>query len=273
MASFLIHYVVGIELVKKMELKYGVKLDHFSYNDFILGNLIADSISNSLLKQQKKDDNYENKNVKMYTHFRNKNDLDLCVQIPQLDIFIKKYKQLLETNYSVLGYLFHLYTDVLFFEYLFKLSFKFIDKEMNETKFFSKLKYVKILKSGRLYTYDEFFSSNSRCGIYNDYTVMNKLILEKYKICFNLNELKSGAKHFINPGIREVKYEDIFNILNQINEFIFNSYLSSSSILYVFKESDIYNFLSYVPDCFLEEYNDIVINLLNSGVNKKKIKN
>lgn len=242
MASFVMHYIIGEQFLKNISMN---KIDE---NNFRLGNLVVDSIGK---ENYSKDDKLE---YKMVTHFREVSDMNKCVQLPNVDNFTKKYKDLVVNDTSVLGYLFHLYTDRLFFEYLSKNVIKYYDKNMKETNKLSDVLCIKALNSNQIYTLNEFYSGN-KMGLYSDYSKMNAYLIDKYKPNFNYEELKEFSNtSFINPGIEEINYNNVIEILNKMNSILKNSKDKKSTDLKIFKKEEIDKLIPLVVDSFNQTY-------------------
>ena len=77
----------------------------------------------------------------------------------------------------------------MFFNDLFRDTFVCLDKDGNETKYIADLVSMQVKKSGEVSPVEDFWSHDSNVSIYHDYTVMNKLLLEKYGTCFDAEKL------------------------------------------------------------------------------------
>ena len=108
------------------------------------------------------------------------------------------------------------------------------------------------------------FSFDSDFSIYQDYTKMNKILLDKYNIVFDYKKLIYFAKSFNNPGIEEVDYNNIFNVLNETENFIEASYNIQDLSLCVFDYVTVDRFIGDVVDNFISTYEEIVLNLLHN---------
>ena len=125
MASFVIHHVAGIEFLKRIEKEYNVYFTEEQKSQFLLGNLIVDSIKTNFhipkgldeeeLAFLKKEYYQKIQEEKVKTHFRMMEDEEVFIQIPVVEKFVEKYQHIIQTNLSAMGYLFHLYTDKMFF--------------------------------------------------------------------------------------------------------------------------------------------------------------
>ena len=278
MASFVIHDVAGEVFLKELKEKYGIELSDIDTNKFLMGNLIVDSskyklvIPDNLSDEELKKIKLAHRKIvqqeKISTHFRGLDDLDKCIQAPIPDKFVEKYNYLFDKDISVLAYLFHLYTDKVFFNDLSIKSFKCLDDKYNETKYISDLKYMQTLKDNKIHDFKEFWSPD---GIYSDYTKMNKLFLEKYNIKFDSNALLSSTKYFINPGIEEVDYNNVSSVINKTSKFISDSYNLDNTDLKIFDIEIVNEFISFVVSSFMETYSEIIEKSLNNNVKINKL--
>lgn len=282
MASFVMHHTSGVELINKLSREYGIKIGEENIYNFLLGNLIVDSsnlkltipsgLNNEEVSLIKKTYQKKVQEEKISTHFRDNGDIDLCIQVPNVGKFLQKYNNLVSSDFSALGYLFHLYTDKMFFEYLFDKTFECLDNEKNKTVYAGELRFIKILKNNNLVSAEDFFNGEKSESIYNDYTVMNKLVLMHFQILFDASKMQGHINDFINPGIEEVNYQNITSVINKTNIFIRESYEVENNALNVFKEEDVYNFIEYISNKFLDEYRDVIVKLINSTIANKDVK-
>lgn len=276
MASFVIHNIAGERMLKLLEDNYGVSLTEKEKTDFIFGNLIVDSsklnfqnVTGTSEQESKKNFRKMIQEEKKNTHFRN-DDTDLCIQVPNLDKFETKYRHLLVKEMSALGYLFHLYTDKMFFEGLFKATFDTLDKNMMSTIYTSETKMIKVKKNNKIYTIDEFWNNDSKNSIYNDYTTMNKILLAYYGSNFNKEYLLSRVATFINPGIEEVDYNNITSIINKTASFINDSYNNENNYLNIFDEEDVKEFINNIAIDFINKYYELFKIISSRNIKKYK---
>ncbi len=249
MASFIMHYVMGKEFLHLLEKTYSYPLKEEEKNAFLLGNLIPDSRS---FKAEASTVQGE----KFYTHFKSKENLGRCIQTPVLEIFISKYKSLFKEDFSVLGYLFHLYTDKLFYEEFFPKNIIHLDAKGDPTLYQKDVCFIKVLKNGKVYTPQAFWS---REGIYHEYTLLNKWVLKEYKTTFEKEALISYMPYFKNPGISEVDYQKGYEIIQKTASYVEESNnLSSDEPFAIFSMDVIKSFMSQVGPHFLTTYKDVV---------------
>lgn len=269
MASFIIHTIAGEKFLHDLENAFNIILTDYDKKMFLLGNLIPDSLAlETTIPENLSSIELTNYKIKLKdkireekrsTHFRNPENEELCLKIPDPDLFINKYQGLLNEDLSVLGYLFHLYTDRIFFSNLFPKTFINLDKNQKETKYNKESVYIKIKKNNLVVDSKEFWAGTSDFNIYNDYTAMNIMLLKLYGTSFNEKDFLEFAKiHFKNPGIEEVEYERIFEIIRKTQHFIEESYKTTQSELAVFTESDIIEFINQLSEQFIIEYKYII---------------
>lgn len=276
MASFVIHNIAGERLLKLLEENYGFKFTLEQRDEFLLGNLIVDS---SRLKFQKVEGKTTEESKKIFrnmvqqekiaTHFRDENDIDLCIQAPNLDKFENKYNSLLRNSLSTLGYLFHLYTDRMFFCQLFTSTFDTLDKDMKVTIYTRDTKMMRVIKNNSIYRVEEFWNGESKTSIYHDYTIMNKILLDYYGCSFDKDRLLKRVDSFTNPGIEEVDFNNIISVINKTATFISQSYEEKDSNLNIFDENMIKNFIDYVAIGFIQKYSEL-LELYNVNQNTRK---
>jgi hypothetical protein len=268
MASFIIHTLSAENLLKEIESIYGVSLSKEDTNKFLLGNLIVDSLKLDMtipsnlegqsLIDYKMDLKRKNRQEKVSTHFRNPLEEENVLKLPQPQLFISKYQHLLNKDISVLGYLFHLYTDNLFFSYLFPKTFESLKNDGNIATKEKESHSIRILKNNKIVPDSIFWTGTSPLSIYSDYTILNKILLEHFGTSFNPQELLDYSKDFINPGIEEVDYKNIEEIILKTKKFIEDSYNSQEMELNVFDEELVKEFIHLVAVNFLSEYEEFI---------------
>ena len=182
MPSFAIHTVCGIELLKKL------KVDDNSKGDFIIGNILPDV--SRVRDYKNKDDLDKRKSIqdrKMITHFRV--DDDIVLQYPDLNKFLDKYEGSVKKNIISLAYFFHLYTDYYYFKIFLNDILCFYDKDMNITNSKKNVYYVKILRNNEVYEFKKLFNKLGNDSIYNDYSISNKYLINKYNLNIDYDDL------------------------------------------------------------------------------------
>ena len=253
MASFAMHYIAGEKFLESLDCD----IDDFDRNNFRLGNLVVDTMG---ITNYDRDEKLKRK---LITHFRNIEDDDKCIQIPNVDRFRNKYRNLIDNDYSALGYLFHLYTDKIFFEFLYRDVIKTLDKDMKQTNIKKDGVYVKVLKNNKIFNINDFYSGSNIGGLYRDYSNMNKYLINKYNIRFDYEELKNFSNNsFRNPGIEEIDYNNIYEVIDKMDIIFKESFGSKEDSLEVFDINDIETFISETVDGFNKRYGDDIKKLI-----------
>ena len=164
-----------------------------SVNDFLIGNLLPDATDQKEL-----------------SHFRNPVYRDKMMVFPDLTRFLQKYSSLL-ANPSVLGYYFHLYIDRKFFKDFIPQVVEFYDKNGQITDIRDEVATVYIQKSQTSIPFSKYLTEEY---YYGDYTRMNTYLVNQYKIPLDLNP------EVVNPGISEICYKDVQEVLLQLHGFL-----------------------------------------------------
>ncbi len=246
MASFIIHHTAGMEFLKSLQESSNISLTQDDINDFLLGNLIVDSVRSK--------DWQEVQEEKIATHFRSRDKLEYATQYPDLGAFLEKYKELVTSDYSALGYFFHLFTDYMFFTYLFDKTFEYYDESGNVVELQDYVKSVHVKKTDKCVSLEEFYGSDDR-GIYHDYTVMNRIVLDEFGLEVDIDAMLEWAKNnFHNPGIEEVDYAGIESVLNKLRGYLKSTDEVQDKSLNVFRPEDVTEFIRSVTKVFISEY-------------------
>ena len=162
-------------------------------NNFLIGNLLPDTTK-----------------IKARSHFRDPKYHDRMIEYPETSWFIKKYKHLL-SNSSVVGYLFHLYIDRRFFKYYMPRIVEFRNAQDEREERRDMVKDVLLKRTGQRLSKQDFFSEKY---YYGDYTKMNMYLVNRYQIPTTLDS------HISNPGIKEVDYEDVKQVLKELKTYL-----------------------------------------------------
>lgn len=254
MASFVMHYVASENFLNDIYNKY--RLTIRDRNNFRLGNLVVDTMGIANYDRDTKLDK------KLITHFRDDEDRDKCMQLPNINKFMDKYENLVNIDYSAMGYLFHLYTDKIFFNYLYNKVIECCDINKEKTNNISDNYYIRVKKTNDLYKTNDFYSGSDVGGLYKDYSRINRYLMDKYNVIFDYDILKDfSLMYFNNPGISEVNYEDIGEVIDKIN-IIINSSSINREDLKIFDINDIYKFISVVVDGFNYEFSNNIKKLV-----------
>ena len=259
MPSYVIHHIAGEKLSDKCKLSGTRK------GLFLLGNLITDTIKSlgnetdpEKLKQIRDMFKKQIQQEKVATHFRRPEDFVKTVQLCDLDAFMEKYGDLIDDP-TVLGYYYHLFVDNYFFSTVFDDTFTCLDRDGHKTELDADTRNYRILKNNRILTPDVFWSHD---GVYDDYTKMNKILLEKYGVTFDEAELRKLLPLFKNPGIEEVDYENIETVFRETNGYIKESMAAKDTNLIVFDQDRVVRFIDEVSTKFADENPELVRKLV-----------
>lgn len=278
MASFAVHYIAGEKFLESLSSM--IRITDFDKNNFRLGNLIVDyhgnesvfgdNLSDEELLNSRKIRKDKKKEIKLRTHFRDKDNALFCVNLPNLDKFLNKYQELVCSEFSVLGYLFHLYTDKVFFENLYTNVIECLDKDGKKTNILKDNTHIRVKKNNKVYKVDDFWCGRD-ISIYDDYTSMNSFLLSCYDVTFDKNRLEMFAlNNFYNPGIEEVDYFKIFDVIEKVDKYINQGKSSTSNDLNVFDKEDILKFIPGVVDGFWDCYYEQISSLISSNLNNRR---
>ncbi len=199
MASVIIHLAVAKTLERHFKLT--------NKRDYYLG-AIAPDISKQIGKDKKE------------SHFL----IDTPSDIPNIDIFIKKYPKFIENSFD-LGYFIHLYTDKIWFS-------KFISQIINGN-------YIRLLDGTIIRSTPKQITDL----IYQDYTNLNIQLIDEYKM-----DLSLFYEDFIPPTttIKEIPTDKLNILIDQMSIIIENSQKEKS---YTF---DLFLVLQFIDECSQE---------------------
>lgn len=177
------------------------------------------------------------------SHFRNPMYHGNMIEYPDLPLFLKKYAHLME-DISCQGYCFHLFTDYKYFnEYLPSImELQNADGEPVQKR--NDVVWVYHRRTGQKILRDDFFSDQY---LYGDYTKLNRYLVERYQLPLRL------SMRVDNPGIEEVRYQDVSKVFDQLEEFMD---LSESQVvgLNVLELDNVITFLEHTAEEFIKEY-------------------
>ena len=165
---------------------------------------------------------------KLYSHFLD----DIDNNIPNINNFLIKYKNYLDDDF-VLGYYIHLYTDYLWFKY-------FITKII-DGNYLKELDGTNIKYNNDTFTY----------YVYNDYSNLNKQLLDKYN--FPLKIFYEEIPYIPNI-IKEIPMDKLHLIVNKTGILIEEA---TNGKRYLFEIEDIINFIDETKEIILKELNKL----------------
>lgn len=223
MPGYVIHLAVASKIIERKEI-----VDKVYINDFILGNIIPDSMP----REQKK-----------ASHFWDDETYKNLNRIPNLQVFLDKYGNKLNDPF-VLGYYSHLMLDNLFVSNYWGEHFQMLDEDGKEENSYEGVAYFRMKQDGREYPRDMFLSDEL---YYGDYDRMYPYILERYNIY--LPEL--GNKKII--PINEIDYSnsfrclsDMINKVQDLKDAVINGEYNIKEKLKIFELEHIYNLMDSV---------------------------
>lgn len=196
---------------------------------FVTGNLLPDT---RLLKE------------KYISHFWDPGKAGQIAQAPDLELFMKKYRQDLDDP-ILLGYLMHLDMDEKYVHDFWPHSIAFYNSEGKPETIRARVAEVEILKSGRRVPLKEFFSP---ALYYGDYGRMNGFFARKYHI--RMPEWKQITDFHMD----EVKLTDMEHICEGLDWLFAHCSPDDNPTLEVF---DLQEFDGFIRKCaveFAQEY-------------------
>lgn len=208
MASSMIHIAVASELNKKLNR---------DKSELLIGT-IAPDIS-KLIGESKR-----------ITHFVN--DETESDSVPDLDLFLKKYKNKINDDF-VLGYYIHLFTDYLWFKYFLT--------EIWTDDMITKLDGTVVKCEGRM----------ALQYIYNDYTNLNINLIDDYNLDLKIfyNEIPE-----IENIITEIPMNKLFLIVDKAGEIIENTKVHKDM---VFNMKNVHKFIETTIDLITDNLKEL----------------
>lgn len=232
-------YILHLTAAKILLEKYDLPMNQ---NDFFIGNLLPDAVKD-----------------KSKSHFRSEERKGKMVEYPEVELFRKKYQDLMNDS-SVLGYDFHLYIDRKFFIEYYPKILKYLNNAFCEELEMDKVEWTYICKIDKIVPVQQFLSEEY---YYGDFTKMNSWLVETYRLPMKLNT------NLQNPGIEEVDYKLVENVLQELKGYC-NSPLDAVQELTVFDLKDLIIFLEKAAD---EWITDQIEKGIYKYVNKKCVDN
>lgn len=177
------------------------------------------------------------------SHFRNPMYHGNMIEYPDLPLFLKKYAHLME-DISCQGYCFHLFTDYKYFHEYLPSIMELQNAEGAPVQKRADVVWVYHRRTGQKILRDDFFSDQY---LYGDYTKLNRYLVERYQLPLRL------SMRVDNPGIEEVRYQDVSKVFDQLEEFMD---LSESQVvgLNVLELDNVITFLEHTAEEFIKEY-------------------
>lgn len=245
MPSLMIHLTVAKKMIKELNLsKKNEEL-------FLLGTIMPDA---KMYKGSQDDIEYRKKiqNTKNINHFRSK--IDRPLSYPDMNLFLKKYKEIVGKDITVFAYFIHLYTDYYYFRYILKGKINFLDEFMKKTNKKNTSKYILIKKNKEIISANLFFGKQNKLSLYKEYDRINPYIIEKYNIKIDKKLEKTLNK--LDIKITEIKGANIKEEIDNLYEIINNK--KKKETLEIFEIEDIYDFIENIPKSINRKYPDIL---------------
>ncbi len=181
MGSAVMHLCIG--------KKVSQKLNNSDRKEFLIGNLAPDLSKLTNLSRY-------------VSHFLKKVNINGTErEVPDLDKFIKKYKNRLNEPF-IQGYLCHLISDDIWFRNYIPNHVVAITEDKKQILLRDIDDYI---------PYDDFKKT-----MYRDYSKLNKYLFEMYKI----NLKKFDNMDIDNPNMEEFEFEEIHRLIEQISYFL-----------------------------------------------------
>ena len=216
MPGYIIHLVEAEMILKRLrqhvpDIHDASDRERYDSNwskSFLYGNLMPDAVG----KQEKE-----------RSHFWKKSDEGNVIRVPDLQAFMKTYREQLKTPGQfpfVCGYFTHLYLDHDFFQEYFKSCASFLDARGQETRSFQEVEQVLVKKQRKKVDAATFFSDEY---LYGDYTKLNRILIEKYQI--KIPDYKKDCKELFQKenNILAIKEEAFEKLFVQMRAFIADS--------------------------------------------------
>ena len=219
MPGYIIHLTAANFFLNSLPFSHSLNQPK-AKNAFLVGNLLPDTVKD-----------------KFHSHFRSPDTLQEIVQYPILQKFLNKYQGLLSDS-SVQGYLFHLYTDYRFFTEYMPRIVRYTDSSGRETTKKDDIVWAEIQKTKKKIKVTDFFSEDY---YYGDYTRMNTWLVVNYRLPVQLDT------NVQNPGIEEVCYSDISEILEELKSYLLMP-PEEADHLAVFNRKELLDYIHFIAN-------------------------
>lgn len=187
MPGYIIHLCAAKELLKLL-MDHDLLTTEKEQNEFFVSSLIPDAVKD-----------------KAISHYRHTNDPMIKVRYPLPWRFAERYPHLMHTPQGI-GYLFHLYTDYLFYHEYFYRHILFTDENDGLQVSEDKIRLAYLVDYDRTIPSSDLFSDGY---LYDDYTTFHGMLEEIYGFDHDL-------KPADNPGFKEVDYNNLSQIIRDL---------------------------------------------------------
>ena len=248
MPSFAIHTICGKEILKELNF------NNLEEKEFLIGNILPDV---SRVRSYKKMDSHNQRksiqDIKNITHFRIEDDIILSY--PDVDKFLKKYlKDIQERNIVTLAYFFHLYTDYYYFKVFLPGILSFYDKDMKDTNSKSNVYYAKVNRTGEIIKYKVLFNKDDDEGIYKDYSISNKFLINKYKLDIDYDDLIEYIDQYgFNTNVKETKAIYAYYAVIKLRKYLQDLSLVDDE-LHIFCKEELDGLVDNIINSFKKDY-------------------
>lgn len=224
MPGYIMHMVEANLIMSKMQRKQTAEWKR----DFIAGNLLPDT---------------KKKLAKVTSHFWDPATMDRMAISPDLSRFLHKYESMLE-NPVVLGYYAHLYLDEQFVKAYWPQMATFYDNAGRVREKKENITKVRIGKSGKIVSRDDFFSG---AYYYGDYSKLNNYFIEKYQINLNMDYTKID-----DCPVVEVDSRDLYQVMQELSAIMSLCDRTKEDQVQVFSKEKLCQFLEEVSESFVQ---------------------
>lgn len=226
MPGYIIHLSAAKELVPLLMQQNLLKTPE-DINAFLVSCLIPDGAPD-----------------KTKTHYRQTDDTRIQIRYPQPWRLVKRYPNLIQTP-AGLGYLFHLYTDYLFYQEYFCQHIGLANKDAQPQVCKDQIEQIILLDFNR--TLQDGLSLFRDKRLYHDYTILNALLEKRYQLTYQFSPVE-------NPGFEELDYSHFSTIQEAIIRYSEESRNLTSHETFYLKPEPLFRFIETVGRRFLNEY-------------------
>jgi hypothetical protein len=252
MPSFMIHTIAGEKMIKKLHLENEDK------KKFFISNLVPDTLDRSAYAQYKGEERRSRKQkIKRITHFRT--DFNQIFEYPNLELFLSKYEEQTKKDINFLGYFFHLYTDYYYFSHYLPQIIVFYDKNHNISKRREENVYVEIKNYNREIGHEDFWDNYGKESIYEDYSRLNKYLVNKYPLSFAPKELIEYLKtNNYKVDMEEINSDYAIQAIENLKRIVDECLGEEKEQLKIFTIDQIENLIDETVNTFLDKYESLL---------------
>ena len=252
MPSFMIHTICGEKMLKKL------KLDEEDKKKFFISNLMPDIVDESALADYTGVERARRKmEIKRTSHFRT--DFHNMFEYPDVDYFLSKYENQAKEDINFFAYFFHLYTDYYYFIKFLSKILTYYDKDHKIATEREKTKYIRVNRTNKEMLHNEFWNGDNKESIYEDYSRLNKYLVNKYPLTFNHEELMDYIKnHNYKIDMEEINSDYAYQALETVDSIIKESLGQPEEEPQILTIDQVEELMDNVVNTFLEKYDNII---------------